>query len=336
MAIHSQRDLPSAYHRSVRPYLAETPDARKISELILSHFKPVKGSTDLYLYNIAGLSSHLALRVDRNGLIVFALYPRNPKVTKLQYRRKRGRNRLAQRPTFLTAPEIWARINGHHNLLLKREEYPRWKQDLEAAADIVEERVSFEIPSVPAFDGNPGSNLNTERWAALETVLGKRLIAPYRKKLYLVWLFYAERWIKTSKKSRTRLPCCIWASDGNVAKTLNLSRDAVRRVIVDLDRLGLIQAAMTVPSGEATKRDMYAYLPGTGLPPREPTRRFDINGRHTLACMRDFVRHCVVNSRQPAINGPGRLCTDSRLTANELPHIKGIARDSRCLSGKVS
>ncbi len=278
--------------------MAGTEDADTIAEFLLSHFDLVELSTKLYAYDIRGISGHLALRVDRNGLIVFALYPKKPGATRLKFKRDKGKYRYAQRPIFFTAPEIWAHLNGYAGLHLKPDEYREWKLRLEAAAEIVEEELRFKLPRFPWPGDADEDGWHEEKWAEFEAILKKRLARPYRWKMHWVYVFFGQRWIDTSKKTWTGMPCCIKASDGYIAENIGTSRHAIRRIILDLDRLGCIQAAIYEPSGEKNKKGIYSYLPGMGIPPKTPTRHPRITKRETLTCMREFIRRNVADWRK--------------------------------------
>ncbi len=235
----------------------------------------------------------MAPRADENGLLVFAIYPKKRGVIKLQFRRKE-RFRYAQRPIFLTAPEVWANLNGHEGRL-KNTDYREWKRSLErqVGLDYLDSTTPLKYPPPPLFDPEDVDDENLElaskQWFHFEQFLGKRLTSPYRSLMYGVWSFFLDLWRKTATMTSTGQPRAIKAADGYVAQKLGVSsRFSVRRAINDLDRLGYLQAAMYERSSTG-KRGIYCYLPGAGTPPSVPTRHPRITARDALACVRRFV-----------------------------------------------
>ena len=75
MALRRKKWRSAAYEHSVRHYKVGTYSADTIQEFLLSALEEVEGATRLYLYDAGGFYGHLAPRTDRNGLLVFALYP---------------------------------------------------------------------------------------------------------------------------------------------------------------------------------------------------------------------------------------------------------------------
>ena len=296
MASQSRKPRRSAaYLRSTRHYVAGSIGARKITDLILSRLKPVPRSTGLYIYDTGGIFGHLAVRSDRNGLIGFAVYERDPKAKRHRFRR--SSMRVAERPIFLTAPTVWAHLHGHIGRDLKPAEYPEWKRQLEHAAGLKKDdaeqpkrKIKYALPCVPDPDSaSEGDKNPPPEWAAFEAILGKRLIAPYRRSIYRVWGFFVKRWKETSMTTISGFPCCVKASDGYLAKQFHKSRYAVIRTIKDLDRLGLIQVAWYQRSDLAKMKGIYWYFPGSGRPPSRPTRRPDVTPREVLAYMREVA-----------------------------------------------
>ena len=58
---------------------------------------------------------------------------------------------------------------------------------------------------------------------------------------------------------------------------------------MDLDRLGLIQAALYEPSEVKNKRGIYSYFPGEGIPSQQPTRHWKVTLHETMHCVRMFL-----------------------------------------------
>jgi hypothetical protein len=131
---------PAAYSQAVHYYRADTDAAWAIVDFILSHLKPAldgSGSADwgdyaghahLYHYDYAGITGRLARRVDKKGRILFAVYTSAP------------------HPVFLTAPNVWAHLNGYRRAVLSRDEYAEWKERLEQAAGVIEPDTRPEPP----------------------------------------------------------------------------------------------------------------------------------------------------------------------------------------------
>jgi hypothetical protein len=293
VALHSKKGRSAAYEHSVRHYKVGTPSADTIQEFLLSAFEEVEGATRLYLYDAGGFYGHMAPRVDRNGLLVFVVYPKERGVTKLQFRRRK-KYRRAQRAIFLTAPEVWAHLQGSKGHL-RKEHYRPWKRWLERKLGLDDLDSKYPLPALfdPEYVDEEEPELNLElaarQWFHFEQFLGKRLTSPYRNLMYSVWSFFLDLWRKTATMTSTGLPRAIRAADGYVAQKLGVSsRFSVRRAINDLDRLGYLQAAMYERSSIG-KRGIYWYLPGTGTPSNAPTRHPRITARDALACIRRFV-----------------------------------------------
>ena len=281
--------------RATRNYEAGTPQAAKIVDRILWELTPVKRSSKYYIYNKGGFYGHIIARSDKNGLIVFVLYQKPHKTKRLKFRRSKVPN--AERPIFITAPSIWAHMHGHGGLHLERAEYPFWKNKLEQAAGLTEEkqiqlspkksRAPYPLPFMPSPDDD--AEQVQRRWAQFAGILEKRLNRNYRQSIYCVWQFFVERWKESAKISKTGAPCLVKATDGYLGQRFHTSRHAIRRAIMDLDRLGMIQAALYEPSGVKNKRGIYSYFPGRGIPRQQPTRHWKVTLHETMHCVRMFI-----------------------------------------------
>ena len=290
----------SALSQAIRYYEAGTTEAEMIVNIILSRLQPVANAKLLYVYNYAGITGYLGRRVDAKGRIVFAVYKRNDYASAagLRFKRDRIKYPRANRPIFLTAPNVWAHLEGYQDQYLRRDEYRKWKEDLERAAGLAKYRADVPIwvnlPKLP----NPEGDIEFDResanlaWQMLGNRLGRRLYVKRRRLMYRVWRFFVERWMvsATSVSPRTGTvtgwPRAVKAADGYLALKMGVNRRAIERAIDDLDRLGYIQAVYYLDSGLRNKRGIYYYYPGSGVPPEQPTRCPEVTPRQVLHLMR--------------------------------------------------
>jgi hypothetical protein len=300
MPSHSQKGRSAAYSRSVRYYRNGTEEAEIIADLILSRLTSVHGAKGLYVYDYAGIIGYLARRVDRNGLLSFAVYERKDLANAMEMRFKRRKEKYprAQRPIFLTAPNVWAHLNGYQDRLLRNDEYRSWKQGLEKAAGLdvhaQYEGVKFVLPYLP--DADDSKDGDDEIWTSFEITLKRCLRLKRRRLMHQIWRFFVGRWMESAKSVSpktemvTGWPRAKRAADGYLALNLGANRRAIERAIKDLDRLGYIQAAFYIPSGLRNKRGIYYYFPASGIPSEQPTRHPEITPRGALHWMRESRR----------------------------------------------
>jgi hypothetical protein len=121
-------------------YKAGTAAAKTIQDFLLAELEALDegeayhyghvGLSEAYHYDQGGLSGALTPRVDSQGRIVFAVYEETGKSSP---KCNSGASRSA--PVFLTAPVLWAQLNGHVGQLTP-EEYPRWCRSLEDACGL--------------------------------------------------------------------------------------------------------------------------------------------------------------------------------------------------------
>jgi hypothetical protein len=309
MLAQSQKVRSSAYLESVRNYRAGTMEAEAIQHYLLLRLRRVQGAKRLYVYNYAGITGYLAPRVDANKLICFAVFERKDlsAAMQLRFRRRKDKYRFAQRPIFLTAPNVFAHLEGYQSRILEPHDYREWKERLERAAGLQEledAELRYALPLLPdpdadfQFVNEEGETVTVTGKVAwwglrLEQKLGRRLRQKRRRLMFRVWQFFVGRWkvsamsVSARTGTATGWPRAIKAADVYLAKKLGVSRHAIARVIGDLDRLGYIQAVMCLPSGQPGKRGIYAYFPASGNPPERTTRRFDVTPQGALAWMRE-------------------------------------------------
>lgn len=244
MTSHLSPKLSTAYARSVHYYVAGNYEAELIVNLILSRLERVKGSgliddkitsgphAKRYVYDFAGITGHLAVRVDTHGRIVFAVYEIGKR-----------------RPVFLTAPNVWAHLNGYQGKILANDEIQEWSERLLSAAEVIEDdetrpeppdayldrlhflrsgnRVGDEygmlegdkedieeyeaalkkykenepirrfraaLPFLPDPDDTENSTRGDEIWTSFERTLRHRLYLKRRRLMFRIWRHLVRRW----------------------------------------------------------------------------------------------------------------------------------------------
>ena len=274
-----------AYSKATQIYRAGTATADNITRFLLELLQPLKGSRgSLYVYNFAGINGYLTPRIDANGLIVFAVYTRRntSELRQLTFRRNKEKYPRAQRPLFLTAPNVWAHLNNYPKQILDKEDYRKWKADLEIACEVdnyIEEQpwdLKFTLSQLPDPDCPQSSDTEisvheTGIWEKCEKRLKRRLFTKRRRLLYAVLHYFVERWIASANSPSNWTgkalgwPKAIKASYGYLASSLEITLKQARAAIKDLDQLGYIQAVYYAPSGKPNKKGIYYFFPDSAL-----------------------------------------------------------------------
>jgi len=302
----------AAYAHSVRHYMAHTTAGEAITRFLLSQLKPVQGSitrdglSRLYIYDYSGVVGQLARRVDQEGRICFAVYPTESAdaAQRLQFKRRRGRYPRAQRPIFLTAPNVWAHLNGYPNQLLLCSDYRGWKESLEQAAGVCSYasdsllRQRYPIPFLCdpaqkiAIDDDGQEIPASAVWWFVERQIGRRLYMGRRVLMWRVWSYFLQAWeaaLHAGSRSGniSEHPHAVKAADTYLAKILGAHRSAIARAIADLDKLGYLQAVLYEPSQQPNRRGIYWYYPSDGRPRKQATRNPDVTPKAVLARIRE-------------------------------------------------
>lgn len=273
----------SRWRTATEPYMVGTPTCDIVIRFLLDPLPRVMGATkkSLHIFNYGKFRGHIAPRKDRRGLLVFALYEKTGQIEKLQFRRRKDQYRWAQRPKFLTAPNVWASMNGVEGTLTSRDHREWSEQLLAAVAESDDTSKQFVFPYI-SDPNNSGESVSCEFWHRFDALRERRTKIEYKKRLYRVWRGLLARWVHIPSYARQRLPLPTKVSDTYLSKRYGISRSSIRRILQDLDELGYIQAVTCVPSKERGKRGIYCWLPGTGEPPKERTRGYPIHPRETI------------------------------------------------------
>jgi hypothetical protein len=279
------------YDAAIRPYRAGTISAETIADFLLSRLRPVSHARKLYVYDYGGLYGHLAQRVDDKDCIVFALYRKKSGETQLKFKRRKEVFSTAQRPVFLTAPEVWAHMNGCKGHL-PPDAYAEWMASLQNAAGVyMYLGLRYWAPSMPSRHSVKHRKYWLSKGKEVASRLGKRFTRKSWTLMSTIHEFFLMRWATKAVESGRGLPFAIRASDGYLGKRFETTRDSARRAVIDLEKAGFIQAAIAEPTSKG--QPLYWYIPGTGEPAAESTRQRQIEPRETHARFRRFLRACT-------------------------------------------